>query len=97
MQSAPLTSTHGAGEQLTLSLNGFGPAAIDDPLTWGGTSPLFGDLWIVGLSGPGGVNQLFFNDSQSPAQLTVVPEPSTLVLAALGIVALAAWSWRRKW
>ena len=29
-------------------------------------------------------------------RLTAVPEPSTLVLAALGLAGLAAWGWRRR-
>jgi hypothetical protein len=28
--------------------------------------------------------------------ITIVPEPSTLVLAAFGLVGLAAWGWQRK-
>jgi len=31
-----------------------------------------------------------------PMHLTGVPEPSTIVMAAIGLVALAAWGWRRK-
>ena len=30
------------------------------------------------------------------SKLTVVPEPSTLALAAFGLVGLAAWAWRRR-
>jgi hypothetical protein len=29
-------------------------------------------------------------------QITIVPEPSTVVLAAIGLIGLAAWGWRRK-
>jgi hypothetical protein len=31
-----------------------------------------------------------------PMHLTGVPEPSTIVMAAIGLVALSAWGWRRK-
>ena len=29
-------------------------------------------------------------------QITIVPEPSSVVLAAVGLIGLAAWGWRRK-
>jgi len=43
---------------------------------------------ITGLGDPGGSVQAFL--------LTPIPEPSSLVIAALGLIGLAAWGWRRK-
>ncbi len=38
----------------------------------------------------------FLNDGFRVASIASVPEPSSVVLAAFGMIGLAAWSWRRK-
>jgi probable HAF family extracellular repeat protein len=62
-----------------------------DPLSgWALTfaSSISDNGYIVGQGTIGGENHGFL--------LTPVPEPNALVLAALGLVGLAAWGWRRK-
>ena len=55
-----------------------------------------GDTVIIGYFGDDFVlpNLIYYD---GPAgQITIVPEPSSVVLAAIGLIGLAAWGWRRK-
>ena len=60
------------------------------------------DFWVVkdvsvsGGAGPGGVMSLgeFYETFHEAAQQ--VPEPSTLALSAVGVLGLAAFSWRKR-
>ena len=47
-----------------------------------------------GLIVPFGIDPVL--DRTFSATVTVIPEPSTVALAAFGFVALAAWGWRRR-
>ena len=62
---------------------GLGAGAI------GFTPPLLAGTYTMEIQDTGGA---------VPASMTfnVVPEPSSLVLAALGVIGAAAWSWRRR-
>ncbi len=88
------------GHEIWTGTNSAGSTAGSTAL--GGTS---GDARVgtLGSLGTAWINS-FTNHPQNTlrpmyaisAELTVVPEPSTLALAAFGVVALAAWGWRRK-
>jgi hypothetical protein len=76
------------GDWVALSIF-FSPSAVIQPGdVLGITKNIFevfndGDVWDVG-------------EFALLGQYPTVPEPSSLVLAAFGLIGLAAWSWRRK-
>jgi hypothetical protein len=77
----------------SLPLGGHFPADPNDsPFALQG-STASGTAWIVSNVAPR--NQLFSLYAMSDV-LTVVPEPSSIVLTALGFISLASFGWRRK-
>lgn len=70
-----------------------------------GTFPLTlsGGAIAANLSGteftgnlPNGTTIIYDYYNGTAGQITIVPEPSSVVLAAIGLIGLAAWGWRRK-
>ena len=75
-------------------LNGFTPSAGQSfDLFNGSTTGRFAQISLPTLS-----NGLSWNTSNiySTGEISVVPEPSTLVLLAAGAIGLIGWAWRRR-
>ena len=76
-------------------IDDFRPKAGDvfNVLNFASQSGAFDDVFLPDLEGG-----LSWNDSQLATSgiLTVVPEPSTFILTALGLLGILGWGWRRR-
>ena len=76
-------------------IDDFQPKAGDvfNVLNFASRSGAFDDVFLPDLEGGPS-----WNDSQLATSgiLTVVPEPSTFILTALGLLAILGWGWRRR-
>ena len=100
-------SVNGVGEPFTLgTFSGTAPTSVNNVLTSGdgpgGTVGYeaqfsFGQAYMFYAFGASTYATSVGNaDNEMSAVGTLVPEPSTLALAAFGFVGFAAWRWRRK-
>lgn len=102
--SDPLLVTPGATVDVHILLNGI--SVYDSIINrdgWGLGPAGYGSLLSLSVGDRidftvgRGQNDTFISDSTGlVATINFVPEPSSLILAALGIVGLAAWRWQRK-
>lgn len=78
---------------LLIDTTGFDSGTYSLTLSGGTVANVLGDTDILGWYGDD-VYDAFYT---GPAgTITIVPEPTSMVLAAIGLMGLAAWGWRRK-
>jgi len=77
---------------LTFDTTGFGPG-YSTTLKLGDTAN--GDTSLAGPPNPGGP-VLLLPLTIHNGLITIVPEPSTVTLAALGLIGFAGWRWRKR-
>ena len=71
--------------------------AYRDEIYWETTDVGLGAFGSTGIESNGGTFNNWFDNAQHHAfYLTGVPEPSSVVLAGLGLAALAGCVWRRR-
>jgi hypothetical protein len=85
--------TGGLLATLIVDTTGFNSGTYPLTLSGGVIAAELGDTIILGWSGNDGVVASYLGPA---GQITIVPEPSSVVLAAIGLIGLAAWGWRRK-
>jgi hypothetical protein len=90
--SAYVNVTSGLLATLEIDTSGFFSGTFSLTLSGGTLADTLGSTQIIGGFGDAG----FFYVDVAPGQITIVPEPSSMVLAVIGSIGLAAWRWRRK-
>ena len=83
-QGSPIVDVQFASDPFQISVG----QVVSEPLVEDGTFQL-----TLGFIVPVTDQRLFF---YVRSDVEAVPEPSSFVLAALGLIGLAAWGWRRK-
>ena len=84
-------------EHFLLNLRDFGPSSFDNPHTWGGPAALSGDIIVRGFGGFTSPNELSGDFPYTGVlRLSVVPEPASIVLLTLCVVALECGRPRRE-
>jgi hypothetical protein len=80
---------------LVIDTSGINAGIFPMTLSGGVVEDNFGNTEFSGnLPNGTAITYLCFNGTAG--QITIVPEPSSMVLAAIGLTGLAAWGWRRK-
>ena len=88
--------TGGLFATLVIDTTGFGSGTFPLTLSGGAVEDSFGNTEFIGNLPDGGATFVYEYFDGTAGQITIVPEPSSVVLAAIGLVGLAAWGWRRK-